>query len=168
MTQIAFSGTHGTGKSTSAGHEFINQKCLHPEKSVALICDLEALCPFPINRETTERAQSWIFARQIQREIQAADKFDIVITDRTIIDVVAYTYAAGFEALACGMLGYAEQHVKAYDYITVKQMEFNSHCRMDGFRDTDPVFRAKVEALLMDLYKQLQESGGLNGRLFFA
>ena len=94
--QIAFSGTHGTGKSTTAALEYHNQKIIHHGKSVILLCDLEALCPFPINRETTEQAQSWLFANQIQSEIQASSRFDVVVTDRTIIDIIAYTYVAGF------------------------------------------------------------------------
>lgn len=166
--QISFSGTHGTGKSTAAAYEYRNQKILHPDKSVYLLCDLEALCPFKINMETTEQAQSWIFARQIQQEIEAAARFDVVITDRTIVDVIAYTYVAGFEALACSMLGYAERHVEAYDSITVKQMEYNGYCHYDGIRDTDYGFRAAVESMLKDLYKQLNDAGAIHGRLCFA
>jgi len=166
--QISFSGTHGTGKSTSAACEYRNQKILHPGKSVYMLCDLEALCPFPINMGTTEQAQSWIFAQQIQHEIQATAKFDIVITDRTIVDTIAYTYVAGFETLASGMLGYAEQYVEAYDSITVKQMEYNSYCHHDGIRNTDHGFRTAVESVLKDLYKQLKDAGAIHANLHFA
>lgn len=166
--QISFSGTHGTGKSTSAAYEYRNQKLLHPDKSVYLLCDLEALCPFPINKETTEQAQSWLFASQIQHEIQATSRFDIVITDRTIVDTIAYTYVTGFESLASGMLGYAEQYVEAYYSITVKQMAHNSYCHHDGIRDTDHYFRAAVESTLKDLYKQLKDAGAIHGNLYFA
>ena len=164
--QISFSGTHGTGKSTAAAYEYRDYKIIHPDKSVCLLCDLEASCPFPINRETSEHAQSWLFANQIQQEIHAAKRFDAVITDRTIVDIVAYTYVAGFEALACAMLGYAEQHVRAYNTIVVKQIEFNSFCQADGIRDTDQGFRAEVQVLLKDLYKQLKESGAIHGNLY--
>jgi len=166
--QISFSGTHGTGKSTAAALEYRNQKMLHPDQSVYLLCDLESLCPFPINRETTEQAQSWMFASQIQHETQAASRFDVVITDRTIVDVIAYTYVSGFEALACAMLGYAEHHVRVYDDITVKQMQFNAHCHQDGIRETDPGFRAEVEVILKDLYQQLKDTGAIHGNLYFA
>lgn len=166
MKQISFSGTHGTGKSTAAADEYRNQKILHPEKTVRLLCDMEALCPFPINRETTAQAQSWMFANQIQQEIKAAARFDILVTDRTIVDVIAYTYVAGFEGLACGMLDYAEQYVQAYDEIKLKQMKFNSFVHQDGIRDTAPGFREEVESILKNLYSQLQDTGAIQGGLY--
>ena len=140
---------------------------LHPDKSVCLLCDMEALCPFPINQESSEQAQSWMFSNQIQKELQAAERFDILVTDRTLVDIIAYTYVAGFESLAAGMLGYAEQYVKVYDEIYVKQLKFNSLLHEDGIRDPDPDFRASVESVLKDLYAQLQDASAITGSLYF-
>ena len=167
MKQISFSGTHGTGKSTSAAFEYRNQKIQNPDKSVHLICNTSAMCPFPINMQATEESQSWRFANQIQFELQASSRFDILVTDRTIVDVIAYTYVAGFEGLACGMLDYAHHYVHAYDVIRVKQAKFNQFFHNDGIRDTDPVFRDEVESVLKSLYKQLQDAGAINGSLYF-
>lgn len=167
MEQISFSGTHGTGKSTSAAFEYRSLKLLHPDKSVCLLCDMEAYCPFEINKGTSERAQSWMFARQIKHEIESSVRFDYIITDRTIVDIIAYTYVAGFDRLASGMLDYAHHYVKAYDEIRVKQLQFNSFLYEDGIRDIDPSFRADVESVLNDLYAQLQSSGAIHGNLYF-
>jgi len=168
MKQIAFSGTHGTGKSTAAAKEYRDQKIFHPDKSVCLLCDLEAHCPLPINKETTDQAQLWLFSNHIRQEIAARARFDIVVTDRSVVDIIAYTYAAGFEELACAMLGFAEHHVQIYDEITVKQIQFNHHCHQDGIRDTDQDFRARVETILKEMYQQLKKSGLIRGSLFYA
>ncbi len=165
---ITFSGSHGTGKSTSAAKEYRDQKIFHPDKSVCLLCDLEAHCPLPINKETTDKAQLWLFSNHIRKEIEARDRFDIVITDRSVVDVIAYTYAAGFEALACSMLGFAEHHVSTYDEITVKQIKHNQYCHSDGIRETDPGFRAQVETILKELYRDLKKAGSIRGSLFYA
>nr|WP_321399382.1 AAA family ATPase [uncultured Desulfobacter sp.] len=167
MKHISFSGTHGTGKSTAAAKEYIDQK-INPEKSVCVLCDMEAMCPFQINEKTTEQAQDWLFANQILRETEARARFDIVITDRTIVDVVAYTYAAGFQELACRMLGFAEHHVQIYDEITIKQAKFNQHCHNDGIRSTDLDFRMQVETILKDIYRQFQHAGAIRGSVFYA
>ena len=66
------------------------------------------------------------------------------------------------------MLGYAEHYIRSYDEITVKQSGFNKYCHHDGIRDVDPGFRAQVETILKDLYKQLKESGAINGRIYYA
>ncbi len=165
--QISFSGTHGTGKSTAASLEYRHQKTIHPGKSVGLLCDLEAYCPLPINKKTSIQAQGWLFAYQLRKEIEARQRFDIVVTDRTLIDIIAYTFVAGFEILACSLLGVAEQYIQFYDDITIKQARFNNHLHPDGIRDTDPDFRASVEFVLKDLYHQLRSAGALHGNLYF-
>jgi hypothetical protein len=37
-----------------------------PDKSVHVLCDQEALCPFLINKQTSPEAQMWIFTNQIR------------------------------------------------------------------------------------------------------
>ena len=111
---LGFSGTHGIGKTDSALGKGGSLKREYPGKSVHVLHDLEAFCPFKINRDTTQAGQTWLFAQQIRAELSTLAVFDIVVMDRTLVDIVAYTYVAGFVDLADGMMAYARQHVKNY------------------------------------------------------
>lgn len=164
----SFSGAHGTGKSTAAGRCYIDAKYCNPKASVQILCDLEREGPYPINTATTEKAQSWIFGNQIQREMDALNYFDIVITDRTVIDVVAYTYVAGFHSLAKGMLAYAEQHIQNYRAIHFRKIEYNPYCHPDGSREVDiPEFRQAVENTMLEFYQQLDLANLFPGKIYY-
>lgn len=164
---IAFSGAQGTGKTTSAYHQARELKIINPDKSVATLCDLEAFCPYPINQEATEETQEWIFSNQIRQELTAMHRFDLVVTDRTIVDAIAYTMVMGFTTLAGSMLSYAQHHVpQHYHYIYFKQIKNNHHCHQDGIRDVDQRFRHAVEDIIKQLYKQLTVPAVYPGRLY--
>ena len=165
---ISYTGSHGTGKSTAAGKTYNELKIRHPTQSIRLLCDLEADCPFPINTHTTEEAQLWMFTNQIQAELVALSRFDTLVTDRTIVDIIAYTYCAGFQGLACAMIGLAEQHVGHYSEINVKRIEDNPYFHPDGIRDADNIaFRVEVESILIETYRQLESAGYLTGSVFY-
>jgi len=158
---IAFSGTQGTGKTTSALQETINQKMNHPEKSVHCLVNLEAFCPYPINKETTENGQAWLFANHLQQLLSATQKYDIVILDRTLIDVVAYSKIAGFISQANSMMVFLNYHIKLYSEIRIKKAEDNQFCFDDGIRDAgDSLFRDQVEITLLDLYHDVSAVSG--------
>lgn len=165
---ISFTGSHGVGKSTTAGKMYTDYKINHPDKSVCLLCDMEADCRFPINSKTTTESQMWIFTNQIQKELEALYRFDVLITDRTVVDIIAYTYTAGLQDLAFAMLSLAEVHVSIYDEIYFKQINFNSFCFQDGIRDTtNSEFRSEVEKTLKEMYTQLIESDFIKGKLYY-
>ncbi|CCK81227.1 MULTISPECIES: AAA family ATPase [Desulfobacula] len=165
---ISFSGTHGTGKSTAAYRMAVDLKYLQPKKSVHVLCDQEAFCPYPINKETTEVAQQWLFGNQIKQELTALERFDIVITDRTIIDVIAYTWVAGFHDLAQGMLAYAERHMPYYHEIYFNKIANNQHCHPDGIREaTDMKFRQDVEDAMLSFHQGLLNPSVFPGRVFY-
>lgn len=90
---IGISGSHGTGKTTflyNLAHEL---KVKHPDKTLKIINEIIRDCPFPIfskNNQATIESQMWAFGSQIKKEMEAK-KNDIVLMDRTIFDVVAYT-----------------------------------------------------------------------------
>ena len=144
---------------------YVDCKVNHPDKSVRLLCDLEADCMFPINSATTKESQMWLLTNQIQEELEALYRFDVLITDRTVVDIIAYTYAAGFHDLAFSMLSLAEVHVSIYDEIYFKQIDFNSFCFQDGIRDADNSdFRLEVEKTLKDMYTQLTDAEFIKGK----
>jgi len=162
----AFSGAHGTGKTTAALQCGQQEKVYHPGKSVHVLADLEAFCPFHINQAGSEKTQAWIFANQIRAEMEALHRFDITVTDRTIIDVIAYTRAMGFHALAEGQLKYAEHHVQYYSSIHFKQIQYNHHLHEDGIRDMDLAFRQDVETTMLEIYWLLEKHGTLSGGIY--
>ncbi len=166
---IAYSGTHGIGKTTSALFAARDLKINHPTCSVHVLCDLESFCPFPINREGSEKTQAWIFAYQIKQTLSAMARFDIVVCDRSILDVVAYAYALGFHGLAEGMLAMAETFLPYYKEIRIKKIANNPHCHPDGIRDvTAPDFRQAVETCLLDLYHKIDQAGIFPGNFYYA
>jgi phage terminase large subunit len=68
--KIAYSGTHGTGKSYAVGERFIKEKLDNPTKSVVVISENIRNCPFPINKESTKYSQMWIFSDQMKMELK--------------------------------------------------------------------------------------------------
>lgn len=166
---IAYSGSHGTGKSDSAYRLVRELKRNYPTKAVIVLADLEAFCPYPINQGTSEEAQAWLFANQIRREMEALNSFDVVVTDRTLVDIVAYTFAAGFQSLATGQLAYAEQHVSFYSEINFKKICFNPYCHNDGIRDADDMeFRQRVEDIMLSFHEQLLDPSVFPGVVHYA
>ncbi len=58
---IAFSGTHGTGKTTSVFKLAYELKMENPTLKIGVLQETARTCPHPINKDTTPQAQSWIF-----------------------------------------------------------------------------------------------------------
>lgn len=150
---IAFTGAQGTGKSTAAVFWGAAIQADYPEKTVRVVSDIERECPYPINREATPEAQEWIFFRHLMAETEAALNCDVVVSDRTLMDVIAYSRTAGFRAQVDEMLQVWKVHVPYYQKIIFRRILTNYWNVDDGVRDTDPEFRARVEANLYGLYR---------------
>lgn len=160
---IAYSGTHGTGKTTAAYKRAVELKRCYPGKSVHALVDQEAFCPYSINGDTSPAAQLWIFSSILNLELSLMNRFDVIVSDRTAVDAVAYTYVAGFESLATDMLTLAGRHMQIYERITVRKIVHNEFCHHDGIRDAaDRSFRQQVEDTLLQMYDSLIDSGALS------
>ena len=162
---ISFTGSQGTGKTTSAMDQATHLKYYHPGKTITTLLQVESLCPFPINEGTTYESQMWIFARQMTQELKLSSRFDLVVSDRTLVDAAAYSLVAGMEGLAMAMLDLAEHHMHLYQKITFKKIKNNPFCFNDGHRSTDMAFRQKVEDTLLDMFATLEERGALSRRV---
>lgn len=153
---ISFSGSHGTGKTTSAFRLAEQLKIEHPTKSVHVLCNQARLAPLPINKETTSESQLWIFTNQIQQQIALLEKFDILVCDRTPVDCMAYTYVAGFERLANDMCSIMFHHTHRYKQIHFKTIAHNEFCHPDGLRESkDRGFRQAIEDAMHVFYDAL-------------
>jgi hypothetical protein len=161
---IAYTGTHGTGKTTAAMQRGMNEKLANTGKSVHVLCNQENLCPFPINRKATPESQLWIFTNQLHQELTLISRFDIVVSDRTILDVIAYTHVLGYHSLAHSMVFLACCHASIYQEVIFRRMATNGFCYPDGVREArDQRFRAEVERELQIIYSELASSGSMNG-----
>lgn len=86
--KIAFIGTHGVGKTTLCFD--LAARLKRRDYTVDLVKEVARECPLPINRATTLAAQSWILHTQIAREIASAERHEVVICDRSVLDNYAY------------------------------------------------------------------------------
>ena len=153
--KIAISGTHGTGKTTALMETTTQVKMDNPGKEVGVLMEVARQCPGPLNKEATELSQLWIFAKQLEQEIallRPHGPYDILITDRSLMDNVAYAKVMCMPIWS-GLFWLASNHVKTYDKIIFKTIANNDHWHDDGVRDvSDPVFRRRVEDVLLGLY----------------
>lgn len=111
--KIAFMGTHGTGKTTLA-HETVT---ILKKKGIdaGMVTEVARQCPFPIKEETTKKAQLWIILNQIIKELEAEEKYDVVVSDRSVLDGYCYLVRK------FGRIGVIEQlvkeHLKTYNQL---------------------------------------------------
>lgn len=156
INKVAFSGTHGTGKTTSTFE--LATKCKHAchNRSIHILTELASESPFKINKQTTEESQLWIFTNQIKTELEMSMRYNILITDRTIVDSIAYSKTAGFNHLVEQKIELAKSFISTYDYIFFKQTNTNNYLFTDGIRDgNDLDFRLKVETHMISIYSIL-------------
>lgn len=156
--KIAYSGTHGTGKTTSVYHHAADLKIdpAYANKNVGIVYEVARHSPFPLNKESTHETQLWGFCTQIAMELEYKQKYDIIICDRTIMDPIAYAIVLGYQRSADTMWAIAEEHIHSYDRIIYKSPDNNNYCFADGIRDIDNKFRLDVHETLIGLYNKLK------------
>jgi predicted ATPase len=152
--KIAYTGTQGTGKTTSVFDSAKASKIAFPNKSIGIFHDNAARAPKGLyNKKGTEESQLWIFTNQMRTEIEMTNTYDVVICDRTIFDSIAYTIWMGFTGLADVMFSLAMYYIISYDEIYFKQIKTNNWLVDCEHRDTkDLEYRQNIEDFLMRLY----------------
>lgn len=154
--KIAFSGSHGTGK-TTAMFELCNKlKIKHPDKTIGAFYDINRFAP-KMNKEGTPESQLWIFCYRFQEEINLCNRYNIVVCDRSIFDNVAYSYYQGFTDVADKTLDIAKTYfMDSYDQIIFKSIQNNDYLLENKIRDTkDLNYRQQVEDILLSIYSRL-------------
>ena len=157
---IAFSGAHGTGK-TSATYLTAHQLKLNQRSEVGVILEIARQCPYPIinkgSSTTTKDSQLWIYSAQLQAELNAVRRYGVVVSDRTVIDTIAYTAAAGMYSLAYAMREIAVQYAKtAYKEVHFRTINDHDYLVDDGTRNLNCDFRGEVEMAMLSLYADLE------------
>lgn len=157
--KIAFSGTHGTGKTTAA-FELALQYKKNSNSDVYLIQEVARRCPFPINTQANAESHTWILTEQIKQELEAVKKHNVVICDRTVLDTLAYTKYLGMIDLFESLLPIVMKHLKSYDKIILRRTSEFDYAIDDGVRDVSNTdFRIGVENNLIELYRMASSNG---------
>lgn len=153
----ALTGPHGTGKTTEV-YRLAHELKKRVKGDVGLIRETARRCPLPIYRVgevPTEEAQRWIFGEQMRLEIEESARHEVVVSDRTIVDCIAYSAVAGMRELTYGMVKLARLHMGIYKSIIFMGIAGNPFCVDDGERHQDARLRAELEQVLLNLYAEL-------------
>ena len=149
MIKIVLCGTHGIGKTTV----LFKLAYLLKEQgyNVHIVNETARECPFPINKDATIDTQKWILGKQlvIESELEhKKDKIDIVLYDRSILDVFIYSLMID-KNFANSILPLIKHHMKSFDLIFYLHKD-DSHFRNDGERCFDSDFRDKIDNLFLE------------------
>jgi len=139
--KLGFSGTHGTGKTTLVyGIAAALQRSGH---NVAIVNETARQTQFAINDEACFLAEIDILARQIRDELDAEVRpVDFIITDRTSMDVIAYTQLAEQtgtieKGVADDMLPLATRWLQTYDKVFYIKPAFDIEEKITESHDYD-------------------------------
>jgi len=145
--KCAFIGSQGSGKTTKCYELATTLKKMG--RDVYVLSEVARSCPLPINEETTIEAQLWIFAKQITREQSA--KAEILLSDRTVLDSLAYGYRK-FPEVYKSLFPFIKEYMKTYDHI-IYLPPSNEFLKDDGLRSTDKIFRDEIDASISKFIK---------------
>ncbi len=144
--KIALIGAHATGKTTLAYGIATSLKKMN--FNVDVLGEISRDCPFPVNENTTEKAQEWILFTQYIKEIERENKYDYLICDRSLLDNYAY-YVRRFGEIK-KLEPFILEHMKSYDYLFKVPIRKN-YLKNDGFRSIDKKFQKDIDKTVDEL-----------------
>jgi nicotinamide riboside kinase len=140
--KVALIGTHGVGKTTLCFE--LAARLKRRDVDVELVREVARHCPLPINRQTNERAQSWILHTQMAWELEAEARHAVVLCDRSVLDNYCYLlYAEGPQPHWEPLLA---RWLPTYDLLV--KVPIWTPPRWDGVRDVDLAFQRAIDELL--------------------
>tara|TARA_R110001592_G_scaffold19281_1_gene79355 strand:+ start:358 stop:873 length:516 start_codon:yes stop_codon:yes gene_type:complete len=144
--KIGLTGTMSVGKTTlvkalSKMEQFKGYTCTTERSKY-----LNSL-GIPLNHETTIEGQTIFLAERVTELMQ-----DSLITDRTIIDVMAFTNCAKKISYMDGdaFTDYASRFIKQYDYIFYISSD-GMDIEDNGIRETDTNYRCQIDEEIQKL-----------------
>ncbi len=152
--KIAIIGTHGSGKTTLVYKLASSLK--ENGYNVGIVEEVAAKCPFQINEGSSLESQLWIAYRQLIEELEKERKYEILITDRSIIDVYVYTISMSRRKnfkLPKWLELLIEEHTKTYDIIFKTKLN-KKFLKEDGIRSTNPNWQKEIEDIFNDVLKE--------------
>lgn len=140
--KIAFIGSHGVGKTTLCYG--LAARLKRRDVALDIVHEVARRSPLPINRETTVPAQRWILLTQIAEELVAAERYPVVLCDRSVLDNYVYLLlAAGPDPVVAPLV---ERWLPTYDLLV--RVPILAGPSADGVRAADPSFQRAVDELL--------------------
>lgn len=144
--KVAFIGSHGIRK-TTAVHAFANVM-QRAGRSVEHGREVVRDNPLGINEGATGEAQLWVLVSQIRQELQLAQKADVLVLDRGVMDNFAYYLRACGGEDPFDVAPLVSRWSGTYDMVV--RLRPDIALRSDGVRSTSDAFRDEIEALLDD------------------
>ena len=150
---IARSGAHGSGKTVAALRHTADMMCSYPSLRIELITGIARKCPLPINKQSTGDGQLWIFCELAKEMMARLKTCDIILCDRSIFDVIAYTVVGAKDLqTASWMLDFVKTNKNLYSQVIYHPANKFEFCHDDGLRETDVHFRYEVDRWLQRFY----------------
>ncbi|MGH9381760.1 MAG: AAA family ATPase [Thermoanaerobaculia bacterium] len=140
--KLAFVGSHGVGKTTLCYG--LAARLKSRDLGVEVVHEVARRCPLPINEATTVAAQQWILHTQIAEELVAAERYPVVLSDRSVLDNYVYLLlAAGPQPALESLL---VSWLPTYDLLV--HVPIVDAPSADGIRAPDPAFQRAVDERL--------------------
>jgi len=142
---ITILGTHGAGKSTLTYLLASHYKKIG--KNVKIIQEVARDCPFPINERMTSKTCFWIYYQQCLKEMEAREKYDIIICDRSCVDSFFYAeYFCLFDRNLNNLKTVAKSQL-AHSYDKVIFIRPDIPIIGDGVRSVDQEFQMAIDEI---------------------
>ena len=140
--KIAFIGSHGVGKTTLCYG--LAARLKRRDVALEIVHEVARRSPLPINEATTVPAQRWILLAQMADELVAAERYTVVLCDRSVLDNYVYLLlAAGPDAVFEPLV---ERWMSTYDLLV--RVPIVALPSADGVRAPDPSFQRAVDERL--------------------
>jgi thymidylate kinase len=152
MYKIALSGTHGSGKTTLVN--FVTGKLKSYAINIGCMAETARTSPFIINGTKSIDTQLHIFFKHIEQEIlEKLSKYDIFLTDRTPIDMLAYTelFYPKEEDTIQMMHNLCQWYMKSYKCIFRTTFMYNLDNDHDNFRPKENSLQKKADKKIKEL-----------------
>ena len=160
MHKIALTGAHGTGKTTLANELTSKLASLGRlracREAPRLIADSVGDQEFFRRGNNTPERQGMIFLEHVLEEQRQGADCDILVTDRTLVDHLAYTtvlFPTGEQSREFAVYKrIAFETLAGYAAIFKVPIEFS--LVDDGVREADVVFQAAIDRKIDELYAE--------------
>ena len=140
--KIAFIGSHGVGKTTLCYG--LAARLKRRDVALEIVHEVARRCPLPINELTTAPAQRWILLTQIAEELVAAERYPVVLCDRSVLDNYVYLLLAADSDPVVDSL--VARWLASYDLLV--RVPILDSPSPDGVRAADPAFQRAVDERL--------------------
>lgn len=157
---IGIEGTHGTGK-TSLAHA-LTASFGELNLSTSLVSETVRESPFfraalvHHDGEIDEWAELHLVVDQVRRELVAAQDYEMLICDRTIVSALAYWNLRAIKGereqkFYDTLSRFAAYYASEYDLIFYTHDYYDLQGSKDRFRDADETFRSSADGAISDL-----------------